>query len=348
MPDQPKDLEKRLSQAGSGASGSVYDHKSGHVNDTQTAHLTGGHPDAETLAAYIDGLLPESVRREVEAHAAECRECREIMTETAAFLREVEGQQASVPMPAVGPVEQRRGKVIDFKRAVQGGLIGVLAVAAAVLLVVRIQRPSTPPAGAAVTTGAAPAASVSNSRAPEMVRLLAALDTQPRRAIEGRLSGGMPYKERPIVTRGENTRRVAPDVTLAATQLETAVAGQSAADQAARALAALATGEVDRAVEALEGAVRQSPADPGFLSDLSAAYLARAARSGSPDDGRLALEAADRALLVNAAMPEALFNRALALDGLDRADDARRAWQAYLKVDRDSPWGREAADRCGC
>ncbi|MEO7792701.1 MAG: hypothetical protein ABIX28_24395 [Vicinamibacterales bacterium] len=87
---------------------------------------------------------------------------------------------------------------------------------------------------------------------------------------------------------------------------------------------------------------------PSFLNDLSAAYLARAATNGNPDDGQRALQAADQALVVNAAMPEALFNRARALEALDRADDARRAWQAYLQVDRESPWAREAADHCRC
>jgi anti-sigma factor RsiW len=35
-----------------------------------------GHLPAETLAAYIDGTLPPSVRAEVDAHVADCPQCR--------------------------------------------------------------------------------------------------------------------------------------------------------------------------------------------------------------------------------------------------------------------------------
>jgi tetratricopeptide (TPR) repeat protein len=91
--------------------------------------------------------------------------------------------------------------------------------------------------------------------------------------------------------------------------------------------------------------VRQSPSDPRFLADLSAAYLARAARSNRPDDWQRALAVADRAITLDRNMPEAHFKRALALDGLHATDDARRAWAAYRTLDPASGWSTEAAAR---
>jgi len=105
-------------------------------------------------------------------------------------------------------------------------------------------------------------------------------------------------------------------------------------------------GEIDQGITEFEGAVEGAPANPSFQNDLAAAYLARAARTGNADDLRLALQAADRALAVAPAMPEALFNRALALYHAGAKPEAQRAWQAYLAVDPGSEWAREARAKC--
>jgi tetratricopeptide (TPR) repeat protein len=181
-----------------------------------------------------------------------------------------------------------------------------------------------------------------------MTALITALDAQPTRPLAGRLSGGFAYRSRPVVTRGIARRDVAPEVEIAALQLETAASGQAASQHAAIGIAALSLGDTDRGVAALEEAVRQAPDDPRYLSDLSAAYLARASRTDATDAWQLALRTADRALAIAPSMGEALFNRALALNGLHLTDQARAAWLAYLKVDPDSAWGREAKELCGC
>src|SRR5438093_1594556 len=59
-------------------------------------------------------------------------------------------------------------------------------------------------------------------------------------------------------------------------------------------VADLVTGDVNRAVPVLEEAARQRAASAGLLSDLAAAYLARAAAHGDqPEDVAKALAAAD-------------------------------------------------------
>jgi len=44
-------------------------------------------------------------------------------------------------------------------------------------------------------------------------------------------------------------------------------------------------------------------------------------------------------------MPEAMFNRALALQTIGQVDDARTAWQAFLTIDDRSGWADEARTR---
>jgi hypothetical protein len=51
-----------------------------------TDSTAGGHPDAEDMAAYLDGRATESARERIEAHAAACPECRREIAEVTAML----------------------------------------------------------------------------------------------------------------------------------------------------------------------------------------------------------------------------------------------------------------------
>lgn len=46
------------------------------------------HPQNEDVAAYVEGGLPPAERTLLEAHLAECPECRRVATEAALLLRE--------------------------------------------------------------------------------------------------------------------------------------------------------------------------------------------------------------------------------------------------------------------
>jgi tetratricopeptide (TPR) repeat protein len=92
----------------------------------------------------------------------------------------------------------------------------------------------------------------------------------------------------------------------------------------------------------IERAVEQSGPHAHMLSDLSAAYLARAARDHRSQDLTRALAVVDRAVKADPALPEALFNRALVLERLSLGDEARAAWDDYLRVDDQSAWASEA------
>jgi CHAT domain-containing protein len=109
-----------------------------------------------------------------------------------------------------------------------------------------------------------------------------------------------------------------------------------------RARAALWSGHVRTAKELLER-VTSSRRHPtaAVWSDYSAALYADAA----PDDAfqlAKAIAAADHALELDPNLPEALFNRALALEAMSVRAAAADAYKKYLTVDRLSAWSSEA------
>lgn len=124
-------------------------------------------------------------------------------------------------------------------------------------------------------------------------------------------------------------------------------------------------GDIDHGLQTIRRAVAAQPGSAELLSDLGGALLSRVEMSDrrrtedkgvgvwavdmffeSRDaDAPAALEAIDRALEISPRLPEALFNRALALERLYLWRSARRAWQAYLEVDDRSAWAAEARQR---
>ena len=78
-------------------------------------------------------------------------------------------------------------------------------------------------------------------------------------------------------------------------------------------------------------------------SDLAAARFTEAVQN-EEGNAKLtqALAAADAALRIDPAYPEALFNRALILERLGIRSQARSAWKRYLSVDSSSRWAHEA------
>jgi CHAT domain-containing protein len=106
--------------------------------------------------------------------------------------------------------------------------------------------------------------------------------------------------------------------------------------------------ERDRdAIDALEAAVRQSPGEADYWSDLAAARYTRAVREKRPHELPQALADADHALRLVPALPDALFNRALIVEALGITEAARRAWQRYAEVDPSTHWSTEAMNHLG-
>jgi CHAT domain-containing protein len=106
--------------------------------------------------------------------------------------------------------------------------------------------------------------------------------------------------------------------------------------------------ERDRdAIDALESAVRQSPREPNYWTDLAAARYTRAVSEKRPHELPQALADADHALRLAPALPDALFNRALIVEALGITEAARRAWQHYADIDPSTHWTTEAMKHLG-
>jgi CHAT domain-containing protein len=177
---------------------------------------------------------------------------------------------------------------------------------------------------------------------PELNDLISALALQGTRPVQGRLAGGFPYAPARSADRGDEGRPASADVTIAAARIEKIAAqNDSATNLAALGVAYLVIGRLDPAIEALSDATRIA-ADARYQSDLSAAYLARAASKGPAEDLAQALAAADRAIARNSVRSEPYFNRALALEGLHLIDEAKDAWATYGAHDSSPAWNRES------
>lgn len=280
--------------------------------------LAGDCPDLETIAAYLDGRLTERERARVTAHLVDCEDCYALFSESARVLEP----------PAVVPwYERLKSTITPMRPAVVIGWTGTaLATAAALTMFVQ--------------TGQLARWRSSDSN---LQALVAAVGTD--RPIEARLTGGFAYGTFRGALRSGDQSAVAgsPDVRIAVAEVEKeALVKRSPGTLRALGAAYLVTGETVRAISVLEEAAQRSALDASILSDLSAAYLSGADRVNRQDDLAKALAAANRAVKVDPTLAEAWFNRAYALERLSLIQEARAAWQEYLRHDSDSAWAVEA------
>src|SRR5579871_665704 len=202
-------------------------------------------------------------------------------------------------------------------------VVSGLAAAAAIAVAVRVMR------------------SPSASR-PELQELVAAVALDSARPVDGRLTGGFAYGAPPTLLRGPS-EPASPRVRIAEAKLEEAArANDTPATQAALGVGLLATGDLDKAIDALEDAVMERPGDARYQSDLAAAYIARAKWRERAEDWPRALAAAERAIKADPSLVEPYFNRALALEGLHLDDEAVKAWAEYTARETSPQWRAEA------
>ncbi len=294
------------------------------MNDRK--HPTAECLDAETLAEYLDGAVhPARSRDLVEAHLAECEDCYELFAESVRTRAELRSLESPLQTATAARVTR-----FPARRRLLTALTAGLAAAAALLVFVG-------PSDTLVRW-------LHPERRPELRQVVAAVGTH--RAIDGRLSGGFAWGPLPTVTRGEamassNT----PEVRIATAMLsEQAQRSRTPAALSALGTAQLASGQIDPAIASLEEALRLDASNAFAWSDLAAGYVARS-RFGAPEDLGRAVEAADRAIVLHGTLPEARFNKALALQHLARRREAIDAWRAYLERDGSSPWAAEARRR---
>ncbi len=286
---------------------------------------TGRHdcPEPRQLAAFIDGALDARNRAGVEAHLAECEGCRAVVAGAVETVLDLDG----LPRDA-GAMPERQPHAPSRRRTFLAAAAG-LGVAAAILMAVFLPWPGA-------------SDPIPGPDRPELAGLVAAIGDQ--RPFGPRLTGGFrPGPSWPVMRSGESTvgQNVPAGVRAEAARLaQRAEERPSLLTRAAAASADLVVGRVDQAIAQLEDLTRERPDSAVFWTDLSAACLVRYTQGGDRGWAERGLEAADRALALDARLDEALYNRALALDLLGDADAARRAWRRYDTDYPDSPWRR--------
>jgi CHAT domain-containing protein len=262
-----------------------------------------GHPDPETLSAFVDGSLPESDKNGVVEHLAHCEECLELVTEV---------MQEQAPVVAAAVPRYRWA-------------VAVAAIAATALLAFLMRGPLSP-----TTT-------VSDAALSDLVAAVGATE-----ALPARLTGGFIYEP----TQGAMRSGAARDnlsLTAAAGALQQAADDTPSAETLHRwGAAALLLQRFDEAERALTAAAALQDGNARMWSDVGAAYVVRAEATGRADDWPRAVSAIERALRLDPAMPEALFNRAKAITALNLRSEAIKAWEAYLQADSSSAWAVEA------
>lgn len=170
------------------------------------------------------------------------------------------------------------------------------------------------------------------------------------RPVEARVTG-LGYAQ-PAETRGpEDVQVDRQSLDLARLLLLRAPRGESSSQHALGRLY-LYERKFDDAVAQLEAAARSDPDDARLLNDLGAALLERGKDEqrrqeegkAAEDFGR-AIQHLDRAVALDPALADALFNRALVYERLRLDARAEGAWRDYLAKDSTSPWAEEARRR---
>jgi tetratricopeptide (TPR) repeat protein len=283
-------------------------------------------PDLEMIASYLDGRVTEHERTHVARHMAACQTCYFVFTE-AAQMRRTEATVARKPEPP-SPVPSPTSPVAAVAWKTASAAVGIAACA---LLAIQV--------------GIVP---WRTSESSELRALVAAVGTE--RPIAARLTGGFAYGPLRGVTRSGDSanRTISPDIRIAGAQIEKqAIERRTSQTLSALGTAYLVQGDIPRAITALEQAADQPNPDARILNDLAAAYLARGTRDNDAADFAKALTLAARVIAANPRLVEGWFNRAYALERLGSPNEARRAWEDYLKVDEDSDWAAEARRHIG-
>jgi hypothetical protein len=336
------------------------------------------HPEAEDLGRFVEGTLADHERAAIVDHIADCDDCRMLIVDAAEFIEpanvESHGESAvevqhpdfsnlkigqefkKAPVHLTIPYDETRSPGFPSRpdAPVAGRDWGVVVqkpeklAYASVSKMVRAPRPASRAAYAKwwmrvaaslILVAAIGGLTYRQLRDPEadVKKDYAKLSSRP---LEARLSG-YPYVRR-VVNRGEEDKEIQLEIVQGAAANLMELHGDDAKTLHAKGIGfLLADGNENRkkSIAPLQAAAAADPDNAKYQSDLAAALIA-AAGSDQPMLDR-ALAACDRALRIDPNSPDALFNRAVALQALERPE-ALAAYERYLRVDSTSPWADEA------
>jgi hypothetical protein len=263
-------------------------------------------PPAETLAALAEGKIQRRGIPEILAHVEHCQTCMTAL--------ELANEEVHDTAPAA----------LEPSRALPLWLFAAAMLAGVAFTALLFVRPWRTP----------------------IDRLVAAA---PRgiRVVEPRLAGGFPWAAYRGPLRTGQAQSDPARLRLVGAAADAVDRGNRDTSEAAQHAAGVALVLIDdplAAVTHLRAAADRAPGYARTWSDLAAAEYAVAVRLGRPSLYPDALGHADHALRIDGRLPEALFNRALTLERLGLAGQARAAWTRYLEVDGSSAWANEARD----
>ncbi|MEA2337542.1 MAG: hypothetical protein QOE82_1549, partial [Thermoanaerobaculia bacterium] len=169
-------------------------------------------------------------------------------------------------------------------------------------------------------------------------RFKKAVATLRRRPVHGRLTE-FPYA--PLAGASLPAARNSLRLLQAATSIA-ALPANTPEELHLRGIARLVLDDLSAGVSDLDAARAARPNDARFLNDYSAAVMEKAFRNDNAELMIEALTAADRASAMKPRLPEAVFNRALALEGIGLESVADKTFKDYLVLDTSSRWATEA------
>jgi len=180
-------------------------------------------------------------------------------------------------------------------------------------------------------------------KAVSSLALRLAATQHPARRFAGRVSGGFAWTPLQAVTSSHPAPAANASANVMSGMILRGFRGNNASSDGHDLVAYLVTQNPRQAIEILEPSAEQKH-DAAVWNDLAAAYIARAQQADSPALLADAVAAADAALDIDKNYPEALFNRAVALERLGLRDAAREAWKTYLRLALNDGWSREAKE----
>jgi tetratricopeptide (TPR) repeat protein len=159
---------------------------------------------------------------------------------------------------------------------------------------------------------------------------------QNQRPFKARITAMSVYASAPD-TRGASNKEDSQQTRRSQIELLLEDANESHSAESEHALGEfyLVDGDTGKAITYLTSAEEADSKNAQYHNDLGAAYL----QNNEPQEG---IDQIEKALQLDPSLKEALFNRALAYERLEKSDQAQKAWQQYLEIDRDSPWAIEA------
>jgi hypothetical protein len=291
-------------------------------------------PSNETLAAFIDGRLDARTRSRVEQHLAACDDCYALIADAAA-AREAVGDAEVEPRGFATPIPDG-GKLLPFRTiaaaaAIAAGLAVVYFVPEVRELVPGLRSP-----------GIHEIVALADEKRVTLTRIAAIPERrEPAPTYRGGGDGGSDNGENQNLTLDGHAFEIAR---AAGEVAEAAQNHPSRRNLHTLGVALLLQKKPVEAVKALDEARKLGDPDADLLNDLSAAYTDRRWKKGKQADDALAVTYAERAWQLGK-NPASKWNRALALEALDRPEEAKAAWLEYLQVEKDPAWRKEAEQR---